>query len=695
MTLAWLDIRQTPWGKATSAQWRYALRNSIAIIMALYIGFELELDKPYWAMTSAAVVGFPTFGGVISKSLGRLIGTCIGAVASIYIVGYTINEPWLFALYMALWLSACTYIASHFENNVAYAFALSGYTAAIISYGMVNSTQIHNLFDVAQARVCEVSLGIICAGVMMMILPSTSDGETLISTLRKTQASLHEHFKLLLRQDAEADQETMASSHHSMIRQILSMNLLRIQAFWAHKQLRDRDPYLHHVLQQQLNLTSAMSSLRRMLVNWPEAPQEIKVTLAELQVFLAGSDLDQYKLAQILAKIQPQDEHDYKHHAFWLRLREFCKLFLRTEQILQGLENAKSKHRIQLGVMPKRSRARRHTDSVEALLNAVRTFVCLMLLSAFWIEGNWSSGSGAATIAGVSCVLFATYPVAKPALMSQTNALIALYVICFFLKFGIFVQISEFIQFAVVAFAFLMTVYLLRVQHPKHAAFWALVAVMLGSFMSITNPPSYDFESYLNGGLAMLLGSVIPLFAFAIIKPSSDRRKGLRIAKFLRMSMVYQLNDRTKVSSEEFESMVFAGINRLSQSQDRDTRVGLLRLGIVILNCHSIVARLRNLSTTPASREVLKEVTTNLTQVFKNIRIRQAYVRSRDWEFHYRQDEAFLSESLTHIQTLAEQLARSGEVQLAGLVWRLHCSLLPLQQMHFDKKEAEMELSIS
>ena len=73
MNISWLEWKNTPWGKATGGQWRYALRNSIAMILALYIAFEFQMDEPYWALTSAAVVSFPTVGGVISKSIGRII----------------------------------------------------------------------------------------------------------------------------------------------------------------------------------------------------------------------------------------------------------------------------------------------------------------------------------------------------------------------------------------------------------------------------------------------------------------------------------------------------------------------------------------------------------------------------------------------------------------------------------------------
>ena len=66
------SLRNLPWFKATLAQWRYALRNTIAMCLALTVAYYLNLDEPYWAMTSAAVVSFPTVGGVISKSLEPL-----------------------------------------------------------------------------------------------------------------------------------------------------------------------------------------------------------------------------------------------------------------------------------------------------------------------------------------------------------------------------------------------------------------------------------------------------------------------------------------------------------------------------------------------------------------------------------------------------------------------------------------------
>ncbi|HCP9995748.1 TPA: FUSC family protein [Escherichia coli] len=152
------SLRNLPWFKATLAQWRYALRNTIAMCLALTVAYYLNLDEPYWAMTSAAVVSFPTVGGVISKSLGRIAGSLLGAIAALLLAGHTLNEPWFFLLSMSAWLGFCTWACAHFTNNVAYAFQLAGYTAAIIAFPMVNITEASQLWGQRLRYFCRLYL---------------------------------------------------------------------------------------------------------------------------------------------------------------------------------------------------------------------------------------------------------------------------------------------------------------------------------------------------------------------------------------------------------------------------------------------------------------------------------------------------------------------------------------------------------
>ncbi len=244
------------------------MRNGIAMCLALSIAYALDLDEPYWAMTSAAVVSFPTVGGVISKSFGRIAGSLLGACAALLLAGHTLNEPGCFcSVSPAGWRSARA--CALFTNNVAYAFQLAGYTCAIIAFPVINISDSYELWVIAQSRVCEVIVGILCGGLMMMILPSTSDGSNLLTALKTMHARLLEHASLLWVPETT---DAIRTAHESVIGQILTMNLLRIRAFWSHYRFRRQNPLLNYLLHQQLRMTSVISSLRRMLLNWPDAP---------------------------------------------------------------------------------------------------------------------------------------------------------------------------------------------------------------------------------------------------------------------------------------------------------------------------------------------------------------------------------------------------------------------------------------
>src|ERR1700738_550246 len=57
------------------------LRLWASVCLALYVAFWLELDNPFWAGTTAALVCQPQLGASLRKGWYRMIGTVIGGVA--------------------------------------------------------------------------------------------------------------------------------------------------------------------------------------------------------------------------------------------------------------------------------------------------------------------------------------------------------------------------------------------------------------------------------------------------------------------------------------------------------------------------------------------------------------------------------------------------------------------------------------
>ncbi|CAI1949281.1 FUSC family protein [Serratia marcescens] len=662
MNLPFLEWSRTPWGKATGGQWRYALRNSLAMCLALWVAFVLELDEPSWALTSAAVVSFPTVGGVISKSIGRIFGSLMGAAASVAIAGHCLNDPWLFTLFIAAWIGLCTYISNHYQNNVSYAFALAGYTAAIIAFGTVNVTDTQQIFDIAQARVCEVITGILCGGLMMMILPSTSDGEALLTSLRRMQLRLLEHAAMLWQPEITAQ---MRTSHEGVIGQILTMNLLRIQAFWSHYRLRRQNNLLNYLLHQQLRITSVISSLRRMLLNWPDRPANLMPVLTQLLDELRDPATDKYRLARLLQQIAPQEPTDYRHRAFWLRLRHFCWLYLRCNRWLQRLESATAVSDLQ---PPRVTSLARHTDSYEAAYNGLRTFLCIVIGCAYWINTQWDAGSAALTLTAISCVLYSSTPSPINSVSTLLKAVLLLSVVCFVVKFGLMIQIDDFWVFCAFLFPILVTMQMLKLQNPPYAALWGQLIVFMGSFLTVSNPPSYDYQSFINDNIAKVVGVLLAGLAFQILRPSSDKRKSRRIIRALRRDFIDQLSKRPQQSESQFESLIYHRISQLNQSQDQEARTWLLRWGVVLLNCSHIVWQLRDWQTRSDPLSAVRDVCIHcLRGIMTEKGVQHSSLDAT------LQELLRMSNALSHHP---EQAARD----LAGLIWRLYCSLQQLQQ---------------
>lgn len=662
MNLPFLEWNRTPWGKATAGQWRYALRNSLAMCLSLWVAFVLNLDEPYWALTSAAVVSFPTVGGVISKSIGRVFGSLVGAAASVAIAGHCLNDPWLFTLFIAAWIGLCTYISNHYQNNVSYAFALAGYTAAIIAFSTVNVTDTQQIFDIAQARVCEVITGILCGGLMMMILPSTSDGEALLTSLRRMHLRLLEHAAMLWQPEITVQ---MRTSHEGVIGQILTMNLLRIQAFWSHYRLRRQNNLLNYMLHQQLRITSVISSLRRMLLNWPDRPDNLASVLEQLLTELRNPETDKYRLARILQQIAPQDPADYRHRAFWLRLRHFCWLYLGASRWLQRLESATPVSDIQ---PPRVTSLARHTDSYEAAYNGLRTFLCIVIGCAYWINTQWDAGSSALTLIAISCVLYSSTPSPINSITTLLKAVLLLSIACFVVKFGLMIQIDDFWLFCAFLFPVLVTMQMIKLQHPSYAALWGQLIVFMGSFLSVTNPPSYDYQSFINDSIGKIVGVLLAGLAFQILRPSSDKRKSRRIIRALRQDFIDQLSKKPQQSESQFESRIYHRISQLNQSQDQEARSWLLRWGVVLLNCSHIVWQLRDWQTRSDPLSAVRDV---CIHCLRGIMTEKGVQHSS------------LDASLQELQRMSTALAHHPEQaarDLAGLIWRLYCSLQQLQQ---------------
>src|SRR5258708_39750201 len=114
----------------------FGLRLWTAVCLALFVAFWLELDNPFWAGTSAAVVCQPHIA---------------------------------FLVLLAFWCSLCAFATTVLRNFASYSAALAGYTAAIIAADNLGATggASSDVFLLAVTRASGICIGIACAGIVL------------------------------------------------------------------------------------------------------------------------------------------------------------------------------------------------------------------------------------------------------------------------------------------------------------------------------------------------------------------------------------------------------------------------------------------------------------------------------------------------------------------------------------------------
>src|SRR3984957_10635865 len=90
----------------------FAIRLWASVCLALLIAFWLELDSPYWAGGTAAIVCQPQLGASLRKGWFRMIGTGVGAVAIVVVTACFPQDRVSYLVSLALFCSLCAFAAT-------------------------------------------------------------------------------------------------------------------------------------------------------------------------------------------------------------------------------------------------------------------------------------------------------------------------------------------------------------------------------------------------------------------------------------------------------------------------------------------------------------------------------------------------------------------------------------------------------
>ena len=118
---AWQHLLMRRLSEPRAAYGLLVAKTVIAAHLALFISFAWNLGSPRTAVIAVFLVMLQQTGLVLQKGFYRLLGTTVGAIVSVALIGAFAQNRELFAIGFALWIAFCTAGSFFYRNFKSYA----------------------------------------------------------------------------------------------------------------------------------------------------------------------------------------------------------------------------------------------------------------------------------------------------------------------------------------------------------------------------------------------------------------------------------------------------------------------------------------------------------------------------------------------------------------------------------------------
>jgi uncharacterized membrane protein YccC len=595
--------------------WLFAAKTTASGLLALLVAFTFNLDQPRWALITVFIVAQPQSGLVLAKSFYRIIGTVVGAAGALLLVSLFAQERVLFLGTLAIWIGLCTFASKYARNFTSYGFVLSGYTVAIV--GIPGALDPANAFFIAEARVTEISLGIMTTAAISHLILPVSLADALRRAVATGRAELADYAAALL-----AGRDT-TSLRTKLLGQVIAIEHLRASAIFEDREIRDRSGALQHLDIALLGVVDIAYLLGRSL-DWLRRGGVVigsgldgALTRAAAAIALWRSGrLDAAGLSRCFVRASARlplarelyrdppvsDEEVTRGAAVIRRLREFFAAFVAFAEAYEAF----------LSREPQRVRATRFSvsnDRASAVWAGLRAALALLLVSLFWILADWPSGEIAAILAAVATARVATMEPAVLVAMGGTMAIVLATVPSFILVEVLLPHASGFPMFALVVAPMVFCCAFLMARE-KTAIFGFVAGLYFAYVASFQDRMAYDPVGFLNISIAAALAIATCGVLYAIIAPETPQAACRRFVRAARKAFE-RIARRPGIRLPEFETSITDALDQLRHGlrPDRGEHVAAVEAAIALLGTGRELIRVRDGGRSPlAGMEVEGDV---------------------------------------------------------------------------------------
>ncbi|MBV8577598.1 MAG: FUSC family protein [Acetobacteraceae bacterium] len=494
------------------SSWTFAIRVWLAMILALFVSFWLQLEAPASAAVTVGILAEPTRGQALDKAGFRLLGTVVGVTASIAITGLFSQTRDLILAAFAVWIGICVFVSNLLDGYRAYAAVLSGYTVALIATQQIDNPQ--HVFESGMSRGAAIAVGIMSMAVINTLMHTPDRHARLIAQLAAIRRRVREYASAAFRGEP-GNSTTFVTLLHEIV-------VLR--------------PEIASVA-----LESSSGSVGSV------AARSVAVGLvAELQaarILNSAVDVDSTACDRARAGLDPMDKsrspaqrlpgpvagqkrvHDVETEASAWAAKELGHRDEKVRQNLLALRSARWPLRAWRAPL-----SRSYRTAVES---GVRAALWLAVASTFYVWAGWPAASVSLSLVALIIGLGATTPNPRGFTAITLVGMPIAAVLTGILEFVILNGADAFPLLAIAMAPFTIgAAVLMKSQNPLWASLGRVNLMFIPVILAPSNPQTYNPQNFLFTSLFLAAAALLLLAAQTLIPPVSDAaRRGRLLAE--------------------------------------------------------------------------------------------------------------------------------------------------------------------
>ncbi|MGX7708682.1 FUSC family protein [Methylobacterium sp. Gmos1] len=494
--------------------WAYGLRIWLAMMLALYAGFWLQLESASSAAVTVAILAQPRRGQALSKAAYRFLGTVIGFAVAILFAALFGQDRVEMLVAFATWMGLCVFVANYLQGTKAYGAMLSGYTVAIIAINNIDAPQ--SVFATGVERVAAITLGIVAITFINDALGAPYVFPDLRAGMAKARDAVREFVRRAVR-DGDPGPEPAADAMRLVAAPRDAIGVVATE-------FHDGENRAAGARSAVAALFASVAAARSfaLAVSRSGDPDDLRSQV------LAGLDGDRDALPTLMARLDALAAGGEADPDAVLLHRRAIDLLRQDRLAADGIEA------LETGRAPMRDmRLPVHRDFPDALRNAARVVITIAISAALFILSGWPATSAALLQVSAFAALASINPnpigFATGALWGMPLAAACAGVVEFIILDG-----GQGFPLLAIAMAPVIIVACLLSLRPATASLGFILLVFFPVVLAPTNPQPYNPESYITASVLFCVAGLILFLVIRIVLPTSNaqrRRWSLQAAR--------------------------------------------------------------------------------------------------------------------------------------------------------------------